>query len=122
MANERVTIQELLKLRRDAALRELALAASYPQTHAVNNLHRKRTKDAVPVIPEMGWLSPSVSPEDIEMHNVVNDRLAGRLQDAALPATTAAVPIDPRQRQKRVRDDSDVPVSVAKSWKKPWDK
>jgi hypothetical protein len=63
-----------------------------------------------------------VSPDEIDMHNVVNDRLADRLQDAALPATTAAIPIDPRERQKRARDNSDVPVSVAKSWKKPWDK
>jgi hypothetical protein len=122
MANEKATNQELLKLRRDMALRQLALAVRYPQAHTGMVLHRKHTNGAIPVAPEMGWLSPSVSSEGSEMHNVVSDRLGARLQAAAPPATTAAISKDLRERQKGVRENSEVPVSVAKPWKKPWDR
>jgi hypothetical protein len=122
MANEKVTNQELLKLRRDIALRELALAVSYPQTHTGIILHRKRTNGAVPVTSGMGWLSLSANREDIEIHNVVNNRLAERLHAAALPGTAVATPRDLQQIQKKARENSDVRVSVAKPWKKPWDK
>lgn len=122
MANDKATNQELLKLRRAEALRQLALAVRYPQPHTGMASHRKHTNGAIPVAQEMGWLNPTVSPDHIETHNVVNDRLPERLQAAALPANTAAIPRDLRERQKRVRDNSEVPVSVAKPWKKPWDR
>jgi hypothetical protein len=91
MANDKATNQELLKLRRAEALRQLALAVRYPQPHTGMASHRKHTNGAIPVAQEMGWLNPTVSPDHIE-------------------------------RQKRVRDNSEVPVSVAKPWKKPWDR
>lgn len=99
MADENAWNQELLKLRRDRAVQELALAARYPQTHTGIISRRKRTNGAIPATPAMGWLSPSVN-----------------------PATPAATPIDLRETQKRVRDDSEVPASLAKPWKKPWDR
>lgn len=120
MADEKVTHQGLIKLRREVALRELALASSYPQTHSGIVTHRKRTDGAIPGTPEMGWLTPSVNPEDIESHDVVNDGLADRRQASALPATTVMAPVV--SQQKRARDNPDRPVSVAKSWNKPWDK
>jgi hypothetical protein len=82
MADEKVTNQELIKLRRNVALRELALAANYPQTHTGITIHRKRTDAVVPVTPGTGWPSSPVRPDD----------------------------------------NPDPPVSVAKPWKKPWDK
>jgi hypothetical protein len=54
MANEKETNQKQLKRRRDTAPLELALAASYPQTHSRNVPHRKRTNDTVPMTIEVG--------------------------------------------------------------------
>jgi hypothetical protein len=122
MADEKVTNLKLLKRRRDTALLELALAASYPQTHTRNMSHGRRTNDAVPATSGMGWLNFAVSPEDIQTHNVVNGHPADRLCAAAGPLTTVAIPKDSRPRQKTVCDNSEVPVSVAKPWKKPWDR
>jgi hypothetical protein len=122
MANEKVTNQKLIKRRRDTALLELALAASYPQTHTKNMLHRKHTNDAVPMTIEVGWLNFAVSPEDVLTHKVANEHLADRLHAAAGPLTTTATVRDPRPKQEKVCDDSEVIVSVAKPWKKPWDK
>ena len=96
MTDAKVKNQELIKLRRDVALRELALASSYPQTHTGIVMQRKRIDGAIPVTPE------------------------ARLQASALPATAVATPVDPRQR--RARDNPDPPANAAKPWKKPWDK
>jgi hypothetical protein len=52
MANDKATNQELLSLRREEALRELALASSYPQTHSRTVMHRKSTDPAIPVTPD----------------------------------------------------------------------
>ena len=121
MANEKVTNQELLRRRRDTALGELALAASYPQTHTRNMLQRKHTNVVVPAAIEVGWLSFPMSPEDTQTHNVVNEHLAHRLHAAAGRLAAAATPKDPRPRRKAC-DNSNVPVSEAKPWKKPWDR
>jgi hypothetical protein len=48
MADEKLTNLELIKHRRSLALRELALASFYPQTHTGIVLHRKRADDADP--------------------------------------------------------------------------
>jgi hypothetical protein len=121
MADEKVTNRDLIKLRRSVALRELALAVSYPQTHTGITMHGKRTHGAIPVTPEMGWPTSSVRPDGMEMHDIVSHRLADRLHASALPATTVATPVV-EPRPGRVRDNPDAPVSVAKPWKKPWDK
>jgi len=46
---------------------------------------------------------------------------ADRLHGTGPHATTVASPVAEPPRG-RVRDDPDPPVSVAKPWKKPWDK
>lgn len=122
MADEKVTSQKLLKRRRDTALLELALASSYPQTHARNVLHPKRTNDTVPVTLGVGWLHLSVSPEELQTHHVVNERPRDRLHAAAGPLAPAATPKELRSSQHKVGDHSDIPISVAKPWKNPWDK
>jgi hypothetical protein len=121
MADEKVTNRDLIKLRRSVALRELALAVSYPQTHSGITMHGKRTDGAIPVAPEMGWPASSVRPNGMELHDIVSQRLADRRQASALTATIVATPVV-EPRQGRVRDNPDPPVSVAKPWKKPWDK
>jgi hypothetical protein len=78
MADEKVSISELIRLRRSIEPREFALALFYPQTHSSTAAHFKRT-EGTPSIPEQP--------------------LRGRL-----------------------RDNPDPPESVAKPWKKPWDK
>jgi hypothetical protein len=122
MADEKVTSHELLKLRRHVALRELALAVSYPQTHTGVVSHRKREHGAVPVTQDKGWPDPSVSLEDVQMHNVVNARLADRLHAAAPPTSSVATSRDLDQRQRRYHENSNDHVTTAKPWKKPWDK
>jgi hypothetical protein len=120
MTDAKVKNQDLIKLRRDVALRELALAVSYPQTHTGIVMQCKRTDGAVPVTPETGWPTASVRPIDIETHDAANQSLADRLQASAPPATTVTAAVDAGQR--RVRGNPDLPESVAKPWKKPWDK
>jgi hypothetical protein len=79
MADEKVTISELIRLRRRTEPREFALAAFYPQTHSGTAAHLKRTEGSISMIPEQPLRS-------------------------------------------RLRDTPDPPESVAKPWKKPWDK
>lgn len=122
MADEKVTNQKLVKLRRDTALFDLALAASYPQTHTRNVARPTRTNNAAPLTREVGWFHLSVTPEDRQPHNVVNDHPIDRLRAAAGPLTPVATPRDARSSQEKSGDNSDVPLSVAKPWKRPWDK
>jgi hypothetical protein len=51
MADEKVTISELIRVRRSIELREFALAAFYPQTHSGTAAHLKRTEASISVIP-----------------------------------------------------------------------
>ena len=111
-------IRDRIKLRRIVALRELALGSSYPQTHTGMTMHHKRTDGAIPVAPEMGWPTSSVRPDDMEMHNVVSQRLADRLHRTGPHATIVATPVA-EPRRGRVRDDPDPPGNAAKPWKKP---
>jgi hypothetical protein len=52
MADEKVTISELVRLRRSTEPREFALAAFYPQTHSGTAAHLKRTEGTISMIPE----------------------------------------------------------------------
>jgi hypothetical protein len=79
MEEKKVANSEIVKLRRAMELREFALAAFYPLTHAGDAVRLKRTEDAPPVIP--------------------------------VPPPRGALP-----------DNPNPPGSVAKPWKKPWDK
>jgi hypothetical protein len=79
MANEKVTISELIRRRRSIEPREFALAAFYPQTHSGTATHLKRTVGSMSKIPEQPLRS-------------------------------------------RMRDNPVPPESIAKPWKKPWDK
>jgi hypothetical protein len=79
MADKKVTISELIRLRRSIEPREFALAAFYPQTHSGSAAHLKHTEDSISVIPV-------------------------------------------RPMRSRLHDHPDPPESVAKPWKKPWDK
>jgi hypothetical protein len=79
MADEKVTISELIRLRRSTEPREFALAAFYPQTHSGTAAHLKRTEGSISMVPEQPLRS-------------------------------------------RLRHNPDRPESVAKPWKKPWDK
>ena len=59
MEDKKVTTSEFIRLRRVAALRELALAEFYPLTHSGISAHHKRTVDRPPVIaahPPLGAL------------------------------------------------------------------
>jgi hypothetical protein len=47
MAEQKLTNSGLIKLRRTLALRELELAASYPQTNAGITMLRKRVERAI---------------------------------------------------------------------------
>jgi hypothetical protein len=47
MAERKLTNSGLIKLRRSIALRELELAASYPQTHTGITMLRKRVERAI---------------------------------------------------------------------------
>jgi hypothetical protein len=47
MAEQKLTNSELIKFRRNAALRELELAAFYPQTHTGITMLRKRVERAI---------------------------------------------------------------------------
>jgi hypothetical protein len=47
MAERKLTNAGLIKLRRDIALRELELAAFYPQTHTGITMLRKRVERAI---------------------------------------------------------------------------
>jgi hypothetical protein len=79
MADEKVTISELIRLRRSIEPPEFALAAFYPQTHSGTAAHLKRPGGSISTTPEQPLRS-------------------------------------------RRRDIPDPPESVAKPWKKPWDK
>jgi len=53
MADDKVTISELIRLRRSTEPREFALAAFYPQTHSgTGAAHLKRTEGSTSMIPE----------------------------------------------------------------------
>jgi hypothetical protein len=47
MAGQKLTNSELIKFRRNIALRELELAACYPQTHTGIAMLRKRVERAI---------------------------------------------------------------------------
>jgi hypothetical protein len=51
MADKKVTISELIRLRRSMEPREFALAAFYPQTHSGTAAHLKRTEGSISLIP-----------------------------------------------------------------------
>jgi hypothetical protein len=52
MADEKVMISELIRLRRSTKPCEFALAAFYPQTHSGNAAHLKRTERSISMTPE----------------------------------------------------------------------
>lgn len=63
MEDKKVTRPSITRLHRSTELRDFALAASYPQTHAGASAHRKRTEDELPVIvahPLLRRLTPEV--------------------------------------------------------------
>jgi hypothetical protein len=57
MEDKKVTTSEFIRLRRVAALRELALAEFYPLTHSGISAHHKRVVDRLPVEPKP-WKKP----------------------------------------------------------------
>ncbi|MGO8856043.1 MAG: hypothetical protein ACLQO1_10085 [Steroidobacteraceae bacterium] len=52
MTDKKLTIPELINFHRSMAIRELALATSYPRTHTGIAAHPKLTEDEPPVTPE----------------------------------------------------------------------
>ena len=58
MADEKLTNPKLIKLRCNLALRELALAAFYPQTHTGIVAHRKRDNPDPPENVAKPWKKP----------------------------------------------------------------
>jgi hypothetical protein len=52
MADEKVSISELIRQRRSIEPREFALALFYPQTHSGTAAHLKRTEGTISMIPE----------------------------------------------------------------------
>lgn len=92
MTDDKWRNQARLKLRRDAALRELALAFSYPQTHTRIVRHRKRIDGALQVTAARRWPDSSVSPDDIDTHNVEELSLADRRRASVLRAITGVMP------------------------------
>jgi hypothetical protein len=104
MIDKKLTIPELINFHRSMAIRELALATSYPRTHTGIAVHPKLTEDEPPVTPEV----------------MVNQKFAERLKvPAGTIATEATSPVGPPR--KRFCDNPDPSEGVAKPWKKPWD-
>jgi hypothetical protein len=119
MVDKKLTNAELISFRRSTALRELALATFRSRTLKGTAAHRKRTESESPVGPLIAWPAPSIVPDDLEMHDFVNRKLAEQFKAPAHPATTVATPpVDSPGRRFR---DNPGPESVAKPWKKPWD-
>jgi hypothetical protein len=110
--DKKVTIPELIRLRRSMELREYALAAFYPRTHSGSTAHRKRAEDELPVTnahPLLTALCNIHSPTD----------LATVCREAA--ARDAVTPHGERIREhgyQRLPGDPNEP----KPWKKPWDR
>jgi hypothetical protein len=119
MVDKKLTNSELIKFRRSTALRELALATFRSKPLKGTAAHPRRTENESPVGPLIAWPAPSIVPDDLEMHDFVNRKLAEQFTALVHPATTAATPsVEPPGRRFR---DTPVPESVAKPWKKPWD-
>jgi hypothetical protein len=120
MVDKKLTNSELIRFRRSTALSELALATFRSRTLRGTAAHRKRTESGSPVAPLIAWPAPSIVPDDLEMHDFVNRKLAEQFEALADPATTAAATPPVESPERRFRDSPD-PGSVAKPWKKPWD-
>jgi hypothetical protein len=118
MVDKKLTNSALIRSRRSTALRELALA-TFSSRRLTGAAHRKRTESESPVAPLIAWPTPSIVPDDLEMHDFVNRKLAEQFEAPAHPATAAATPLL-ELSERRFRDNPG-PESVAKPWKKPWD-
>ena len=120
MVDKKLTNSERIRFRRSTALGELALATFSSRRLTGAAAHRKRTESESPVAPLISWPTPSIVPDDLEMRDFVNRKLAEQFEAPAHPATTAATP--PVESSERRFRDNPGPESVAKPWKKPWDK
>jgi hypothetical protein len=119
MVDKKLTNSELIRLRRNTALRELALATFRSRPLPTSTpAHRKRTESESPVTPLITWPAPSILPDDVEIRDFVTRKLAEQFKPPAQPATTPATP-PVESPGRRFRDNPD--SSVAKPWKKPWD-
>jgi len=114
MADKKVTISELSRLRHTAEPREYALAAFYPLTHSGISAHHKRAGDRLPVIEAHPLLG--AAPGD----NHLPSAIAAECREAA--ARDAITPQGERlQRLIREHGYQRSP-DEPKPWKKPWDK
>jgi len=113
MADKKVTISELSRLRHTAEPREYALAAFYPLTHSGISAHHKRAGDRLPVIeahPLLTALCNIRAPTDIaaECREIT-------ARDAVTPQGERLQRLIREHGQQRSSDEP-------KHWKKPWDK
>jgi hypothetical protein len=116
MVDKKLTNSELIGFRRSTVIRELALAKFHSRMDT--GAQGKATVSAP--TPEQIWPTPSVMPDDMELHDFVNQKLAEQFKALTRPAApAAAASVEPPRR--RFRDNPDPPESGAKPWKKPWD-
>jgi hypothetical protein len=121
MVDKKLTNSELIRLRRNTALRELALATFRSRPPPTSTpAHRERTESESPVTPLITWPAPSIPPDGVEMRDFVTRKLAEPFKPPAQPVAPTAATLPVESPGRRFRDNPDS-QSVAKPWKKPWD-
>jgi hypothetical protein len=119
MVDKKLTNPEPVSFRRSTMIRELALAKFHSRIGTGPAIQGKRSVSAPAVPPEQIWPSPSVMPDDMELHDFVNQKFAEQFKELTRPDAPAPPSVEPSRR--RFRDNPNPPESGAKPWKKPWE-